>query len=226
MTLGRTRGAGEPTDIHGSPNAGVDVSYKDFTIGEIKRRFQLRVEEDRDLFSSIPAVEISHRLRETLDENIPLALAIGTEKVRSELIIAPVLLEARRQVGRPLGFFSGVEFTVDPQRGLTGTCDFLLSRSPELFEIEAPVITIVEAKKEDIVGGIGQCLAEMIGARVFNEKNEEAVEVIYGAVTTGSNWKFLRLAGLEARIDRPEYHINQVGHVVGILKAMLQGTAG
>jgi hypothetical protein len=91
-----------------------------------------------------------------------------------------VLLEARRQVGRPVGFFSGVEFTVDPQRGLTGTCDFLFSRSTEQLAIEAPAITIVEAKREDINAGIGQCLAEMVGARVFNERNEEAVEVIYG----------------------------------------------
>jgi hypothetical protein len=202
------------------------MSYRDFTITEVKRRFGLRVEESRDLFSSIPAVEISPLLSETLAENIPLALAIGTEKVRSELIIAPVLLEARRQVGRPLGFFSGVEFTVDPQRGLTGTCDFLFSRSPEQFAIEAPAITIVEAKKEDIVAGIGQCLAEMVGARVFNEQNEGTVDVIYGAVTTGNNWKFLRLEEDEAKVDRPEYHINQVGRIVGILKAMLLGTAG
>jgi hypothetical protein len=66
----------------------------------------------------------------------------------------------------------------------------------------------------------------MIGARVFNEQNEQAVEVIYGAVTTGSNWKFLRLTGSQAHVDRPEYHISQVSHVIGILKAMLLGTAG
>jgi hypothetical protein len=202
------------------------VSYRDFTITEVKRRFQIRVEENRDVFSSIPAVEISPLLSEILAENIPLALSIGTEKVRSELIIAPVLLEARRQVGRRVGFFSGVEFTVDPQRGLTGTCDFLFSRSSEQLAIEAPAITIVEAKKEDMIAGIGRCLAEMVGARVFNERNEEAVEVIYGAVTTGNTWRFLRLTGLEAHVDRPEYHIKEVGRIVGILKAMLLGTAG
>jgi len=77
-----------------------------------------------------------------------------------------------------------------------------------------------------MVAGIGQCLAEMVAARVFNEENQEPVEVIYGAVTTGNTWKFLRLAGDEAQVDRPEYHIKEVGRIVGILKAMLLGTAG
>jgi hypothetical protein len=202
------------------------VSYKDFTITEVKRRFQLRVQENRDLFSSIPAVEISRLLREILAENVPLAFAMGTEKARSELIISPVLLEARRQSDRRVSLFSGADFSVDPQRGLTGTCDFLFSLSPELLAIEAPAIAIVEAKTEDLKPGIAQCLAEMIGARVFNERAEQEVETIYGVVTSGHNWRFLRLARDEAQVDITEYHISQVGQVVGILKAMLLGTAG
>jgi hypothetical protein len=45
-------------------------------------------------------------------------------------------------------------------------------------------------------------------------------------VTSGHAWKFLRLVQDEAQVDVAEYHISQVGHVVGILKAMLLGTAG
>jgi hypothetical protein len=174
------------------------VSYRDFTIKEVKRRFQLRIEATRDLFSSIPAVEISQRLRETLAEDVPLAFAIGTEKARSELIIAPVLLEACRQVDRRVSLFSGVDFSVDPQSGLTGTYDFLLSRSPEQLTIEAPAIAIVEAKSEDLKPGIGQCLAEMVAARVCNEQAGQEGGTIYGAVTTGHAWKFLRLVRDEA----------------------------
>jgi hypothetical protein len=202
------------------------MSYRDFTITEVKRRFQLRVEEDRDLFSSIPAVEISQLLREILAENVPLAFAMGTEKARSELIISPVLLEARRQSARRVSLFSGADFSVDPQRGLTGACDFLFSLSPEQLAIEAPAIVIVEAKSEDLKPGISQCLAEMVAARVFNDRAEQEVETIYGVVTSGHAWKFLRLVQDEAQVDVAEYHISRVGHVVGILKAMLQGTAG
>ena len=202
------------------------MSYKDFTIREVKRRFQIRIDEDRDLFSGIPAVEISPLLRDTLAETVPLALALATEKARSELIIAPVLLEARRQANRRMGFFSGIDFTVDPQRGLNGVCDFLLSRSPEQWTIEAPVIAVVEAKNEDMRAGIGQCLAEMIAVRLFNEQGEQGEETVYGAVTTGNNWKFLRLIRDVAELDLAEYYIKEVERVVGILKAMLEGTAG
>lgn len=201
------------------------MSYGDFTIEEIKRRFGLRLEEDRDLFSSIPPVEISPLARETLAENVPLALAIATEKARSELIIAPVLLEARRHVGRRTGLFSGLDFNVDSSRGLNGVCDFLLSRSPEQFTIEAPVIAVVEARDENMKARIVQCLAEMIAARVFNEQRGRDDETIYGVVTTGNTWKFLRLDGDDGSIDLPEYHINESGRVVGIIKAMLMGTA-
>ena len=202
------------------------MSYSDFTIREIKRRFQLRIEEDRDLFSSVPAVEISPLLREILAENVPLALAIATEKARSEMIISPVLLEARRRVDLPVSLFSGVDFTVDAQRGLTGVCDFLFSRSPEQLTIEAPAIAIVEAKKEDMTAGIAQCLAQLVAARLFNEQGGSGAEMVFGVVTTGNNWKFLRLEGTRRMVDLAEYHIKEVGRIVGILKAMLQDGAG
>jgi hypothetical protein len=146
------------------------VSYSDFTIDEVKLRFSLRLEEDRDLYATIAPVEISPLLRETLAENVPLALAISTEKARSEFIIAPVLLESRRQTNHQASLFSGIEFTVDAELGLKGVCDFLLSRSSEQLTIEAPVVAVVEAKNENMKAGIGQCLAEMVAARLFNER--------------------------------------------------------
>jgi hypothetical protein len=198
------------------------VSYSDFTITEVKRRFELRIEENRDLFSAIRPIEISPLLRQILEENVPLALAIATEKARSELIIAPVLLEARRRVDGAISFFSGVDFTVDPRRGLTGVCDFLLSRSPEQLAIEAPAIVIAEAKKEDMTAGIARCLAQLVAARLFNEQSGSGDETVYGVVTTGNNWKFLRLERDVAQVDLAEYYIKEVGRIVGILTAMLQ----
>ncbi len=196
------------------------MSYSDFTIDLVKQRFGLRLEEGRELYASVPPVQTSSLLRETLAENVPLALAISTEKARSELIIAPVLLEARHQAS----LFSGNDFAVDPARGLSGVCDFLLSRSPEQLTIEAPVVAVVEAKNENMKAVIGQCLAEMIAARLFNERKGEEEPTVYGVVTTGNNWKFLELAGNTAYVDVPEYHINQVEKVVGVIKAMLVAT--
>lgn len=201
------------------------MSYSDFTIEDVKTRFNLRLDEGQDLYAAVPPLDVSPLLRETLAEGVPLALAISTEKARSELIITPVLLEARRQAGHQASLFSGVEFTVDPEQGLRGVCDYLLSRSPEQLTIEAPVVAVVEAKNENMKAGIAQCIAEMVAARLFNQRKGQEMPAVYGVVTTGNNWKFLRLAGDAVSIDVAEYHIKEVGRVVAILVSMLRGTA-
>src|SRR5262249_55046754 len=152
----------------------------------VKKTFQLVTEESTDLFSDVPEAPVSALLTELLAENVPLALAIHTEKARSELIVAPMLWEVRKLCDRRISLFSGTEFDVDPERGLTGTCDYLLSRSTEQFYITAPVLTIVEAKRDSIKDGLGQCVAEMVGAQLFNQREETGISVIHGIVTTGS----------------------------------------
>jgi hypothetical protein len=199
------------------------MSYSTFSIDDIKTRFQLRFDEGQDLFTAVPAVPISDLLRSILAENVPLALAISTEKARSELLIAPVLLEVRRQAGGRISLFSGVDFDVDASRGLNGVCDFLLSRSPEQLTIEAPVVTVVEAKNDNIKSGLAQCIAVMVASAIFNQQKGQDVPVVYGVVTTGSAWKFLQLRGDVVAIDRGEYHINEVTRVVGILVHMARG---
>ncbi len=158
-------------------------------------------------------------LTRILAENVPLAMDIGTEKARSEFIIAPVLSEVKRQSGQALSLFSGVEFNVDFDQGLRGTCNFL--SSPVQLFIQAPVVAIAEAKNDNIKSDIRQCLAEMVAARTLNAQQGNAIPVVYGVVTTGTNWKFLRLSGLAATVDEREYYIDQVGHVLGILLLMV-----
>ena len=80
-------------------------------------------------------------------------------------------------------------------------------------------MTIVEAKRENIIGGLGQCIAAMVAAQIFNQQNGKSVDTIYGAVTTGTNWKFLTLTGKTVAIDRIEYFINQIDKILGILMA-------
>jgi hypothetical protein len=90
---------------------------------------------------------------------------------------------------------------VDIEQGLNGICDFVISHSPEVLVITAPVIIIVEAKKENINAGLGQCIAEMVAARFFNEHQNNEILVIYGVVTSGTNWKFLKLENQVVSID-------------------------
>jgi hypothetical protein len=76
---------------------------------------------------------------------------------------------------------------------------------------------LAEAKNENFKKGIGQCFAEMVAAREFNEREGSPEKIIWGAVTTGNLWKFLTLEGSLATIDRSEYHISQLGKILAIL---------
>lgn len=99
---------------------------------------------------------------------------------------------------------------MDKSRGLNGRCDFIISHYPELLSINAPVVTIVEAKNDNIKSGMAQCIAEMIAAQVLNQnsgpKNRE-IPCIYGSVTTGSIWKFLRLEATTVYIEQGEHYL-------------------
>lgn len=60
-------------------------------------------------------------------------------------------------------------------------------------------------------------MAEMYAAQLFNEREENEIDVIYGAVTTGSLWKFMRLKGKIIEIDVNEYFLGNLGKIMGIL---------
>ena len=133
-----------------------------------------------------------------------------------------ILLELRQLLGGGFGLFSGVEFEVDASRGLNGFFDFILTRSPLQSVLSAPVVTIAEAKNDNLRTGLGQCIAAMVAAREFNRKASAAVESIYGAVTTGGAWKFLRLSGADLTLDLREYFVAELSRILGILAHMLR----
>ncbi|WP_293128014.1 hypothetical protein [Microcoleus sp. bin38.metabat.b11b12b14.051] len=193
------------------------MPYCQFSVEQIKTNFGISFTRTVGLFSGIPEIEPSNFLQETLRFNLPLALEINSEKARSELIVAPILVEIKKRLPERMSLFSGREFNVDPARGLSGYCDFLISRSPEQLVIESPVIALVEAKNDNILSGLAQCMAETIAAQIFNQRQENDIQTIYGVVTTGSIWKFFKLAGIAIEIDTDEYFINNVAKILGIL---------
>jgi hypothetical protein len=194
------------------------MAYSDFTLQKLKKDFSLQIDEQRDLFASVEPIAGSNLLNDTLQETVQLAIAINTEKARSEMIITPVLLEVRRQAEGQVSLFSGTEFNVDETKGLVGYCDYILSRSKEQLTINAPVVLITEAKNENIKVGLGQCIAGMVAAQQFNLREGQAIESIYGAVTTGEIWKFLKLVGTTASIDLTDYYISpHLNKILGIL---------
>jgi hypothetical protein len=198
------------------------MSYSDFKLSQLVKDFALTIHEISDLFIEIPSVAASSTLTTLLQENVNWAVAINTEKARSEMIIAPVLWEVCRKI-TSISLFSGTDFTVDPEKGLSGTCDFLLSKSPEQLFIRAPVVTVVEAKNENLKGGFAQCIAEMIAAQIFNQQEGNNTTDIYGVVTIGTVWRFLKLYQSTVEIDLSEYYIkSDLEKILGILSHALE----
>lgn len=193
------------------------MAFSDFTLEEVCSAFTLDLKQGKDLFGGVSAARIGPLLRDLLEENVPLALSIHTEKARSELIVAPILVEVRRLMDRRISFFSGVDFDVSPSQGLNGPCDFILAASPLQLILRCPVLMIVQAKNDNIKSGLGPCVAKMAAARVFNEKDHEGPSRIYGAVTTGSLWRFLTLDEDKIFIDNRENYVSSLGKILGIL---------
>ena len=198
------------------------MAYSNFTIEEVRKAFQLETDEAADISSKIEPVAPSAHLTTALAKKVPLALAIGTEKASSELIVTDVLVELREKFEDRISFFSGIDFSVDVEKGLTGVCDFLVSLSPVQFYLEAPIIILVEAKRENPVSGFGQCIAEMLAAQHFNTQKGNDIHVIYGAATTGTVWQFLKLEGQQLYIDKAPYSIGQCDKILGILVSMVE----
>ena len=195
---------------------------EDIILDTLIQQFSLYVASEINVFAQAASVTPSALLRETLTDSVPLALDISTEKARSEFIIAPVLAEVRRLGGGSISFFSGVDFTVDPEVGLGGMCDYLFSLSPLQLIVQAPVVAVVEAKNDNIKSGLGQCVAELLAAQRFNAGRGLELPHLYGVVTTGSAWKFLRLSGSNVVVDEAEYYIHQPEMILGILVFMVQ----
>ena len=202
------------------------MSYRDFTLTDVIERFSLVTREEGDIFADRLTIEPSALLVEILRTNIPLAIAVDNEKVRSELIVAPVLLELKRLHPTSISFFSGVDLTADVDAGLTGTCDFLFSFGPEQTYAKAPIVTLVEAKRDDLDTGVGQCAAEMVGARLFNERAKNPIGTVYGVVTTGHKLEVHEPRGGTLSLDLAEISIRDLGKILGILTSMTtpQGT--
>lgn len=201
------------------------MAYSNFTLDTARAAFQLEEIDAPGIFADINPVEPSAHLTTALERKVALAFAIGTEKAKSEMIIAEVLVELREHFDRRISLFSGVEFNVERDSDLSGVCDFVVSLSPIQFSLEAPVIILVEAKRDNLTEGLGQCVAEMVAAQRFNAEKGNDIPRVYGAITSGRDWLFLKLEEQHLHIDMNAYPITQCDKVLGILASMVAQNA-
>jgi hypothetical protein len=197
----------------------VIMAYKDFTLESAEAAFGL-IAQPGELFPSLSPTPVPGWLRDLLDRGQRVA-ALVSEKARSEFLVVPVLLAAKEFAPGALTIYSGQRLDVDPDRGLVGECDYILALTPPVPRLRAPLVTIREAKKGDVKAGLGQCVAQLVGARVFNERAGQPPRPLFGCVTTGEVWQFLRLEDTAVMIDRGRLFLDNVGGILGALRTIL-----
>jgi hypothetical protein len=179
------------------------MGYSNFKkLSQVTNRFGLQ-HELGDIFPKIKPVKPSRWLRDSLD--MAREMPLTNEKVKAEKLISPILTEVVHVYKTKLTLFSGEELTVDSSKDLAGACDFFFALHPPKVEMEAPIVSLAEAKDEDMEWGVAQCAAQMYAAQVFNEQHNRSVPIIFGCATTGVEWKFLKLENNTFTIDRQSY---------------------
>ena len=196
------------------------MSYKHFTLEKIVYDFNIELLNET-LFESIKPIKMSEHYAHTLAKGLKIALPTGSEKVRNELIVMPILLEVQDINNENFTIHSGVRFNVDRKKGLVGECDFILSLSKIQAFVETPIFSIVEAKKQNIEMGLGQCAAQMLAAQILNQQHDKEITTIFGCVTTGNVWRFLKLQDTRLILDTDEYFIDDVDEILGVFQAII-----
>jgi len=196
------------------------MAYRDFTLKELNKKFGIEIELT-ELFevSKIDVVHPSAWLTESLE--IGNQLSLNTEKAKSEAVVMPILLELKKRNNYFFTIFSGSVFKVDKELGLNGECDFILSAKPKVPYIDTPIISIVEAKKGELDLGMGQCAAQMYAAKLQNEEDGKPLDIIYGCVTNGREWQFMKLEDKRLYIDQEIYTLKELENILGIFQHII-----
>jgi hypothetical protein len=194
------------------------MAYTNFTFERLESEFNLTINKGQ-LFNSVKLVEISEWLRIALERGRKLPLL--TEKARSEQIVTPILEELVALNNFTFNIYSGQELNVLPEKDLNGETDYLLSKNPNAYLLSAPIFGLVEAKKKDIDSGLPQCIAQLMGARIFNEQEKNELPILYGCVTTGDIWQFIKLEKNMVTIDANIYSIANLSELLGVLQQII-----
>ncbi len=191
------------------------MTYSEFTLDSVQSLLGLKLQTEK-LFPIIEPVTPPDWLIKSLA--VASSVGFSTEKARSEFFVAPILLASRELNHERFFLYSGQKLDADPQRGLTGECDFILSHAQASVVLQTPIMTLVEAKKQDYEAGMGQCIAQMVGAQIFNQKKEDVELPIFGCVTTGEGWQFLKLADSYVTVDVTRYALANLELILGMFR--------
>jgi hypothetical protein len=198
------------------------MAYSQYTsLKSVKTQLGLSIVTGH-LFSNSKPIAPSDWLMQTLTMATSRKIAYFSEKSRSEALVFPVLLETSNRNKGSLTLYSGAIMDADKEKGLNGECDFILGLGKQNIELETPIFCIVEAKDNDIDLGIPQCIAQMFGANKLNESDNIQLKSMYGAVTTGETWTFLRLdKNNVVTIDEQSFYLAKINELLGFLQSII-----
>ncbi|MBE9007054.1 hypothetical protein IQ259_18765 [Fortiea sp. LEGE XX443] len=98
-----------------------------------------------------------------------------SETARREVLIAPTLLEICAETHTQLN----IEYPINVNDQLKGSFDYYINSDVGML--------VVEAKQSDLGRGFTQLAVELIA---LDQWTESATPILYGAVTTGEDWRF------------------------------------
>ncbi len=196
------------------------MAYRDFKTIDLQEKFGI-VNAQTKLFPDIKHVEPSSLLVQILERNRQ-STSLRTEKAVSEALIAPILMEVLEHNQKKVTLFSGENLVADKSLGLNGELDFLFLKAPYALDIAAPIINITEAKLDRaLIKAMNQCAAQMIGAQLFNKTHKYEQNIIYGAVTDGYEWRFVRLEDKTLTLDKDQYNSANLPQLLGVLQTII-----
>ena len=194
------------------------AEYSSFSFPAVKKQFGLKSVRGV-IFDNLEPIEPSSWLIDTL--KMASQMAIVSEKSRSEWLVSPIMMAIKNANKDKMNVLSGENMNVAKDQSLTGECDFIFVKDPDTFNVESLIFCLVEAEKNDLVSGIGQCTAQMIGARMINEQDGVNFPVIYGCVTTGTDWQFLKLENQLVTIERNLKYIVELPYLLATFQRII-----
>jgi hypothetical protein len=193
----------------------IPKSYRYYKLSNLREVCGILKLDIENMLQPVQSIEPSDILQGVLKRSLTIPML--NEKARSELLVMPILSELS-YLNKNFKPLSGIHFEVEKEKGLQGICDFLISNNPYVGELDVPVVCIFEAKDDSVDRWYGQCGAEMYAARLFNERAGNNINIIYGAVTNGITWQFLKLEGQYLYVDSQRYGIANLPQLLGAIQ--------
>jgi hypothetical protein len=193
------------------------MAYRKFKLTELESKFgiQNRLIRWLDTSKTTP-IEPSSLLKMVI-ERATLA-PLSTEKAVSERVISPIMTEILELNTETIQLFSGEIINADDDNGLKGEIDFLFNYRPHSPTPEVPIFSITESKIGLLHKAWGQAAAQMLGVFIINQKLNHPLEVVFGSVTDGNSWQFLKLENKIVYIDSRVYTLTELPIILGVFQ--------